>query len=1171
MKKLLFTFILALLATVSAWAAETGDKFKIGDLWYAIISSTEKTVMVDWDVLLSEENYASLSGTVTVPATVTYEGKTYRVVEIGYSAFAQNKRITQVNIPGSVTSIGKYAFNQCKGLTKMTIPDNVTSIGEGAFKSCAGLTKMSIPDNVTSIGSGAFSYCTGLTEVTLPKNITKLSRSLFRDCYALRGITIPNSVTTIEGQAFYLAFNMEEVTIGKGVTSIGDEAFRGLSKITKMNVLPEVPPAAGADAFLGVGRDITVEVPFSSFAAYKAADPWKEFTNMQPYVTNGFVADNLVYKIREWNVSVRLDGYVTEPKGLLDIPEIVTDKGATYSVTEINDESFAYCEELTELIIPSTVTVIGSHAFHYNRKFTQITVRATEPPFIGEGAFANTERSIPVFVPATSLEAYQAADGWKEFTNLQAKDMSIIIVNDLKYRITDETAREVELIGYKDGVPIPTELPATVLYSGKEYSVTRIGNRAFAECFWISSFILPNSVKSIGEEAFSYCWELSEITIPNSVETIEKAAFAYNFMSKITIGSGVKSIGDEAFADNDSFVEMTVLAAVPPTVGTDAFRGTKRDIPVHVPGASFDAYKAADVWKDFNLWDMDLITFIANGLKYRFTDKDKKNVELIGYETAPPDVLKIPATVTNDGTTCSVTAIGKEAFVGCKGILGVTIPASVTSIGAGAFEECEKIMILTIPASVTAIGEKAFAGSGLMRVTIPAGVTSIGAGAFATPSITQINVESGNTSYCSEDGVLFNKEKTMLMQYPAGKLETSYVVPGTVTRIEDVAFLDCQFLYKVTLPGSLTSIGTQAFVGCTYLEEMIVLAAVPPIAEEDAFDEVSRDIPVSVPAASLEAYKAAEVWKEFTNLAIRFTADNLVYQVTDVENKYVEVIGYDTNPTGVLDIPKTVSHDGTTYSVTAIGVKAFLGSGLTGVTIPSSVTAIGDGAFADSGLTGVTIPAGVTSIGDAAFATLPITQINVESGNTSYCSEDGVLFNKEKTMLMQYPAGKLETSYVVPGTVTGIWTGAFYGCQHLNKVTLPGSLTSIGTWAFSGPIEEMIVLAAVPPTAEEDAFDEVSLDIPVYVPAASLEAYKAAAVWKEFTNLQAIGSTGLQTPSMPESISIQGGMLHNPQQLPVIIYDLTGRLVYSGNATTVELPAGIYVVSCNGTSRKVMF
>ena len=91
------------------------------------------------------------------------------------------------------------------------------------------------------------------------------------------------------------------------------------------------------------------------------------------------------------------------------------------------------------------------------------------------------------------------------------------------------------------------------------------------------------------------------------------------------------------------------------------------------------------------------------------------------------------------------------------------------------------------------------------------------------------------------------------------------------------------------------------------------------------------------------------------------------------------------------------------------------------------------------------------------------------------------------------------------------------------------------------------------------------------MPAESLEAYKAAEVWKEFTNLQAISGTAIDTPSMPESISIQGGMLHNPQQLPVIIYDLTGRPVYSGNATTVELPAGIYVVSCNGANGKAVF
>ena len=278
MKKLLFTFILALLATVSAWAAETGDKFKSGDLWYYIISTTEKTVSVSYEERGSEGNYASLSGIVTVPATVTYEGKTYRVVEIGYYAFGKNKTITQVNIPGSVTSIGQCAFQYCSGLTKMTIPDNVTSIGQQAFQSCSGLTKMTIPDNVTSIGISAFAYCAGLTEVTLPNNITTLSSGVFEGCSQLRGITIPNSVTTIGRRAFYLSNKIEEVTIGKGVTSIEDEAFLGCISITKMAVLPEVPPAAGADAFLGVGRDITVEVPFryasNTFRTISAVSGW---------------------------------------------------------------------------------------------------------------------------------------------------------------------------------------------------------------------------------------------------------------------------------------------------------------------------------------------------------------------------------------------------------------------------------------------------------------------------------------------------------------------------------------------------------------------------------------------------------------------------------------------------------------------------------------------------------------------------------------------------------------------------------------------------------------------------------------------------------------------------------------------------------------------------------
>ena len=144
--------------------------------------------------------------------------------------------------------------------------------------------------------------------------------------------------------------------------------------------------------------------------------------------------------------------------------------------------------------------------------------------------------------------------------------MELNAVDGLKYRIIDEENNRVEVTGYEGYVR--ENIPATVSYGGKDYSVTRIGNKAFAECFWVSSFTLPDGLTSIGEEAFSYCWELVEFTIPNSVETI---------------------------------AEMTVLAVVPPTVGTDAFRGTKRDIPVYVPAESLDAYKAADVWNEFKL------------------------------------------------------------------------------------------------------------------------------------------------------------------------------------------------------------------------------------------------------------------------------------------------------------------------------------------------------------------------------------------------------------------------------------------------------------------------------------------------------------------------------------------------------------------------------------------
>ena len=297
--------------------------------------------------------------------------------------------------------------------------------------------------------------------------------------------------------------------------------------------------------------------------------------------------------------------------------------------------------------------------------------------------------------------------------------------------------------------------------------------------------------------------------------------------------------------------------------------------------------------------------------------------------------------------------------------------------------------------------------------------------------------------------------------------------------------------------------------------------------------------------------------------------------MTDQTAKTVDVTDFTDELPSTVTIPATVSYGGENYTVTAIASAAFYqNETITEITISEGITSIGNNTFSKCyALTTVNIPASLTNMGDYTFdACTALTQINVASGNTAYCSENGILFNKEKTTLICYPAGKPETDYTIPSSVTVIGKNAFSDCAALTTLTIPAGVTTIESYAFyfCTALAEMTVLATVPPTvADADVFYNVNTDIPVYVPAASLDTYKAAEVWKDF-NLQA-RTTAIHTPSMPESIRVYDGMLHNPQGLTVTIYDLTGRPVYCGNDLTVSRQAGIYVVLCEGASLKVKF
>lgn len=348
-------------------------------------------------------------------------------------------------------------------------------------------------------------------------------------------------------------------------------------------------------------------------------------------------------------------------------------------------------------------------------------------------------------------------------------------------------------------------------------------------------------------------------------------------------------------------------------------------------------------------------TFEYDGLNYTILSEDDLTVEVKKKSYYHSGHRTIPAQVTHNGISYTVTAIGENAFSGCNELTSVTIPNSVTtigkkafvgtgltsmtipnpvtSIGDSAFEGCRGLTSVTILNSVTTIGEKAFEGClGLKWVTIPNSVTSIGDRAFYwcgsltsvripnsvtsignnafgnCSSLSEIYVEKSSKYFSSEDGVLYNYDKTTLIQCPGAK--TKCIIPETVTSIGNCAFYCCKILTSVTIPNSVTSIGTRAFSYCSVLTSITIPNSVTTIGSDafyactgltsviigksvtsigsyafDAcplvkvidlnpspqsiykvFTSIADDAVLYVPSGSVEAYKAAQGWSAFSDI-----------------------------------------------------------------------------------------------------------------------------------------------------------------------------------------------------------------------------------------------------------------------------------------------------------------
>ncbi len=768
---------------------------------------------------------------------------------------------------------------------------------------------------------------------------------------------------------------------------------------------------------------------------------------------------NFKYEVNT-DSSVTITGIMDINAAIVEIPESING----HPVTAISEDAFQNRVNITEISIPKTVTTISPKAFLGTTKLQSIKVDSANSAYKNDsdGILFTKDGTTLVYCPQKALTiknqtVYTCPNaltkiGDYAFYSQRDIGLSSIIFNDGLLEIGERSFYECYA---RNNISFPDSLKkigkaafARTTATTTQFTVAwnegleEIDEDAFIGCYFKGTLTLPDSLKKIGDYAFTSLEDtpcaITAVNLPASLEYFGNAAFFY--------GYGIKTITLSDSNPNFKVVNNRLLSKdgkklywVPSDTAAKIGSGNAIDVP-----------NGVEELRPHSLSDARFITYVTfpSSLKIIGDDAFHYNLNITAIDI--PD---------------SVTVIGKEAFRMREKLSSITFGKGVKEIGEAAFYECPKLTEIEFPSAIKKIGKEALFGcSSLTSVTFSEGLEEIGESAF-----------KGDTGL------------------------TSLVFPNSLTTLGNGAFSGASGVKSITFGTGLTNFGLNVFGGDSSsrpkpTERKVSGEGGPKIINQTLISKDGKTVFYCSPAftGKIAVPQGVTMISAYAYAYVKATGLDLGTSVESIgEGAFQSAFDYSSKvslnlPSSLKTIENGAFHfsniTGVTFNegLTTIGEGAFTRTSLGAVNFPSTLKTIQQQAFFSAGITSLTLNEGLEDIGEEAFLgnitlkgeiTIPSTVKNIgagaftgrynsfENGITGFkvaaannyfiAEDDGVLYNKEKTILKAYPSASTSASLVLPSTVKTIDKYALAGAKNLTAITLNQGLETIGEQAFA--------------------------------------------------------------------------------------------------------------------------